>query len=255
MTRQRINKAVRARDAHHIAREARRQAEAGATHIDINAGGDPKSEVDDMKWLVGIVAGVVELPIAFDSSNPDAIRAGLEICNRPGSIVNSITGERERIEGILPIVQEFKAGVVCLTMDDSGMPEDLDGRLRMTHQLAKMLQGAGIGLDRVYFDHLVRPASTNPGQARFMIDAISETKRAYPECHTALGLSNISYGIPNRKNLNTAFLAMLLAAGCDGAIIDPCEEEMMTALLSGRAVLGLDEYCIEYLTAQKESGR
>jgi 5-methyltetrahydrofolate--homocysteine methyltransferase len=252
MTRPRINRAVRDQDAKHIAQQARRQAEAGATHIDVNAGGDPAKEVDDMEWLVRTVSEAVELPLAFDSSNPDAIRAGLNLCNRPSSIINSITGEQERIEGILPLVQEFETGVVCLTMDDTGMPEDLDGRLRLTDALANRLKDAGVSLDRVYFDHLVRPASTNPGQAGLILDAIRHTKREHPESHIALGLSNISYGVPGRGNLNRAFLAMLVAAGADGAIVDPCEEGMMSTLLAARAVMGLDDYCMEYLTAYRK---
>ena len=251
MTRKRIRKEVWDRNTEFIAGEVKRQADAGATHIDVNAGGDPAKEVEDMKWLTGVVMDATDLPIAFDSSNPDALRAGLEIGNRPGSIINSITGEKERIEGIVPLVKEYKTGVVVLTMDDSGMPEDFDGRMKITHDLAKLLKSEDIGLDRAYFDHLVRPASTNPGQARFILDAITETKKAYPEVHIALGLSNISYGIPSRNNLNRAFLAMLIAAGCDGAITDPTEEGMMNTLLSSRAALGLDDYCMDYITASR----
>jgi len=252
MTRKRIRKEVWNRNADFIIGEARRQTTSGATHIDVNAGGDPAREVEDMKWLTEIVSRATELPLSFDSSNPEALRVGLDICNRPGTIINSITGERERVEQILPLVKEYRTGVVCLTMDDSGMPEDMDGRMRVTRELARTLGENDIELSRAYFDHLVRPASTNPGQARCILDAIVATKREFPEAHIALGLSNISFGLPKRNNLNRAFLAMLVAAGCDGAIIDPCEEGMISTLLSARAVLGLDEYCMEYITASRE---
>jgi len=252
MTRERIKKAVWDRDEEYISQQAVRQMEAGATHIDINAGGDPSKEVEDMRWLAEVVSAAVEIPLVFDSANPEAIRTGLGVCNRPGTIVNSITGEKERIEGILPLVKEFEADVICLTMDDSGMPEDLDGRIRLTRELAEKLKAEGVALDRVHFDHLVRPASTNPGQAAHILEAIRFAKSEYPECHIALGLSNMSFGIPERRNLNRAFLAMLVEAGCDGAIIDPCEEGMKNTLLSARAVMGLDEYCMEYIAAQRE---
>ena len=251
MTRKRLREEVWNRNVEYVTRAARRQAEAGATHIDINAGGDPAKEVEDMKWLAQVVADATDLPICFDGSNPDALRAGLDVCNRPGTIINSITGEEERIDDVLPLVEQYNTGVVCLTMDDEGMPEDLDGRLRVTRDLAALLKDRGIGLDRAYFDHLVRPASTNPGQATFVLDAIRTTKQEFPETHIALGLSNISFGLPVRNNLNRAFLAMLIAAGCDGAIVDPCEEGMMNTLYSARAALGLDEYCMEYITAQR----
>lgn len=251
MTRKRIREEVWKRNADYVTRQAVEQEQAGATHIDINAGGDPAKEVEDMKWLAGVVSKATELPLVFDGSNPTALQAGLDICNRPGTIINSITGEKERIESILPLVVKYNTGVVCLTMDDAGMPEDLDGRVRITRDIASLLQSKGVGLDRAYFDHLVRPASTNPGQAVCILDAIRATRQEFPDAHIALGLSNISYGLPVRNNLNRAFFAMLIAAGCDGAIIDPCEEGMMNTLHSARAALGLDEFCMEYITAQR----
>jgi len=254
MTRKSIREKVRERDEAFIRNEAARQAEAGATHIDVNAGGDPLREVEDMKWLTEVVSGETDLPLSFDSANPEALRVGLEICNRPGTIINSITMEKERVESILPLVKEFGTGVVCLTMDDGGMPEDYEGRVRITDDIAAALTENGVSLDRAYFDHLVRPASTNPGQAKYLLDAVRYTREKYPESHIALGLSNISFGIPRRNNLNRAFLAMLVAAGCDGAIIDPTEKDIMVTLYSARAVLGLDEYCMEYLTMMREKG-
>ena len=252
MTGKRVKREVWDRNAGYIAKQTRRQEKAGATHIDINAGGDPAKEVADMEWLTGVVMDATELPIAFDSSNPDALRAGLEICNREGTVINSITAEKDRVEGILPLVKEYGTGVVCLTMDDGGMPEDLEGRLRITRDLAALLEGEGVGLDRAYVDHLVRPASTNPGQARHILDAIAATKQEFPAIHICLGLSNISFGLPGRNNLNRAFLAMLVAAGADGAIVDPCDEGMMNTLLSARAALGLDDFCMAYIQASRE---
>lgn len=254
MTRKSIREKVWARDEAFIRNEVTRQAAAGATHIDINAGGDPAKEIDDMRWITGIVADETGLPISFDSANPDAIRAGIECCNRPGTIVNSITMERTRVDGILPLVKEYGAGVICLAMDDTGMPEDLDGRMKITDDIAALLTKEGIPLGHAYFDHLVRPASTNPGQARFVLDAVRYTKKTYPEAHIALGLSNISFGIPKRNNFNRAFLAMLVEAGADGAIVDPTENEMIITLCSAQAVLGIDEYCMNYLGKMRELG-
>jgi 5-methyltetrahydrofolate--homocysteine methyltransferase len=254
MTRKSIRAKVWERDEAFIRNEAARQVNAGATHIDINAGGDPSKEVDDMKWLARIVSDEISVPLSYDSANPEAVRAGLEICNRSGNIINSITMEKERLRGILPLVREFSTGIVCLTMDDEGMPEDYEGRIRITDDIVAMLTENGIALDRAYFDHLVRPAATNPGQARFILDAVRYTRETYPEAHIALGLSNISFGIPKRNNLNRAFLAMLVAAGADGVIIDPTEADMMITLCSARAVMGYDEYCMGYLEKMRSEG-
>ena len=254
MTRKSIRTKVWERDESFIRNEARRQVQAGATHIDINAGGDPSKEVDDMVWLAKIVSDEVGLPLSFDSANPDAIRAGLEVCNREGSIINSITMEKARVDSIIPIVKQYDTGIVCLAMNDEGMPEDLKGRVKITDDIVALLKSNDIPINRAYFDHLVRPASTNPGQALFILDAIKYTRETYPDAHIALGLSNISFGIPKRNNFNKVFLAMLIAAGCDGAIVDPTEPDMMLTLCSARAVLGLDEYCMNYITTMREAG-
>ena len=252
MTRKRIKEEVWNRNADYVTKQALRQEKAGATHIDVNAGGDPAKEVEDMVWLVEMVSKATELPLSIDSTNPDALKAGLDFCNRPGTIINSITGEQARIDNTLPLVAEYNTGVIALTMNDDGMPEDLDGRVAITRDLVKLCGDAGVTPDRMYVDHLVRPASTNPGQARFILDAIRATKAEFPDIHICLGLSNISFGLPTRNNLNRAFLAMLIEAGADGAIIDPREEGMMTTLYSSRAVLGLDDFCMDYVTASRE---
>ena len=255
MTRKSIREKVWERDEAFIRNEASFQAHAGATHIDINAGGDPAREIEDMIWLTKTVSDEVDLPLSFDSTNTEAIKAGLEICSRPGSKINSITMEKQRVDGILPLVKKFNTSVVCLTMNDEGMPEDYEGRIKITDNIVALFKENDISLDRAYFDHLARPASTNPGQVRFILDAISYTKKSYPDAHFALGLSNISFGIPCRNNFNKVFLAMLIAAGCDGVLLDPTEKDLMITLLSARAVLGLDEYCIEYITKMREEGK
>jgi len=252
MTRKSIREKVWERDADFITSEADRQTRAGATHIDINAGGNPAKEVDDMRWLTEVVSRATELPLVFDSANPVALEEGIKICNRPATIINSITGEKARIEGILPLIKKYKTGIIALTMDDNGMPENYEGRMKITRKLARLIESEGISLNKVYFDYLIRPASTNPGQAKFILDAIITTKKEFPQAHIALGLSNISFGLPARNNLNKAFLSMLIGAGCDGAIVDPCEPGMMSTLLSARAVLGLDEYCMDYICAYRE---
>ncbi len=254
MTRKSIRTKVWERDERFIRDEVARQAQAGATHIDINAGGDPSKEVEDMVWLTNVISDEVDLPLSFDSANPEAIHAGLELCNRSGTIINSITMEKERVKGIIPLAKQYQTGIICLTMNDDGMPEDYEGRVKITDDIVALFNEHDIALEKAYFDHLVRPASTNPGQAKFILDAINYTKTTYPEAHIALGLSNISFGIPKRNNFNKVFLAMLVAAGCDGAIIDPTETDIMLTLCSARAVLGLDEYCMGYITKMREEG-
>lgn len=251
MTRKRIREEVWKRNKEFIIDEAVKQEKAGATHIDINAGGDPKKEVEDMVWLTNVVSNATKLPLVFDSTNVQALEEGLKICNREGTIINSITGEKKRIEKVLPLVKKYKTSVIVLTMDDNGMPSDYEGRMKITREMIELLKNEKIPQDKIYIDHLVRPVATDPHQARLVLEAVRMTKKEFPGVHIAVGLSNVSFGLPKRNNLNRAFLAMLISAGCDGAIIDPTEPGMMNTLFSSRALAGTDEYGIEYISAYR----
>lgn len=251
MTRKSIREKVWERDAAFITAEVQKQEALGATHIDINAGADPAKELDDIRWLTDVVSAATQLPLSFDSARAEALRAGLLLCNRPGTIINSTTAERARLADTLPLVKEFNTGVIALTMDDNGMPETLEGRQKIVDDLCARMTAEGIALDRVYIDPLVRPVSTNPDQAMMTIGGVRYVKTTYPEAHTMVGLSNVSYGLPNRIHVNRAFFALLVEAGLDGAIIDPTSEGMMGIMLATRALMGLDEYCMEYITAAR----
>ena len=131
------------------------------------------------------------------------------------------------------------------------MPSDYERRIEITRGMIKLLEREEISQDRIYIDPLVRPVSTDLYQARFVLQAIRTTKQEFPSVHICLGLSNISFGLPQRNNLNRAFFAMLIEAGCDAAIIDPTEPGMMNTLFSARAIAGFDEYGIEYISAYR----
>jgi len=252
MTRKKMREKIWERDIEFVVNEVKIQEKMGATHIDINAGGDPSKEVEDMQWLTNLVKDATELPISFDSANSDALRAGLEICNRPGTIINSITGEKDRIENTLPLVKEFNTHVIALTLDDTGMPPDLDARIKVAEALVALMKENDISLERVHMDTLVQPVSSNPEQVACTIAGIDYIHKNYPEMHTMVGLSNVSYGVPQRKHMNRAFFVLLLQAGLDGAIIDVTAEGMMGALYGTLALIGKDEYCMNYITASRE---
>ena len=252
MTRKKMRERIWERDADFVINEVKKQEKMGATHIDINAGGDPSKEVEDMIWLTELVSKNTELPISFDSANPDALKAGLEICNRPGTIINSITGEKSRIENTLPLVLEYNTHVIALTMDDNGMPPDLDARIRVADNLVALMNENNIALDRVHMDTLVQPVSSNPDQVAHTIAGINYIHENYPEMHTMVGLSNVSYGVPKRIHFNRAFLVLLIQAGLDGAIIDNTADGMLGIMLATFALLGKDEYCMNYITAARE---
>ncbi len=249
-TRKRIRRAVEGRDVEFIRQEARKQAEAGADYIDLNAGSDPSKEADNLAWLAETVQEAVELPLCLDSASPEALKRALSGCERPG-MINSITAEKERLEGVLPLVVESGAHVVALTMDDTGMPEDTDGRVDIARALLEKLNEVGVEADRVHFDPLIRPVSTDASQPLAAARAVRRIMDELPGVHTICGLSNVSFGLPRRRILNRAYLVIMIASGLDGAIVDPTETGMYATLCAAQALLGRDEYCMNYIAAER----
>jgi 5-methyltetrahydrofolate--homocysteine methyltransferase len=249
-TRKYIREAVRARNAEFIAKEATSQVEAGAGYVDVNAGTSVAHEVDDMKWLVETVQSAVDAPLCIDSANPNAIKAALALVKRP-AIINSITGEKARIDAILPLVLESGSSVVALVMDDAGLPEDVEGRLSAAEKLIPALEKAGVARERIFVDPLVRPVSTDIKQGLAVLETVRTVNANWPGIHTICGLSNVSFGLPARNALNSTFLALMIQAGLDSAIIDPTEPRMTAAIAAAEALLGRDEYCMNYITAHR----
>lgn len=249
-TRKKVGAAIKDRDADHIKSEASRQADAGAAWLDVNAGTVAQDEVDDIRWLVETIRSVTDKPLCIDSPNPEALRAGLEIAGA-NAMVNSITGEKKRLGEIAPLVKEFNANVICLLMDDSGLISGVEERVKLAGDILSKLESDGIGREKVYFDPTVKPVSTEPDQGVSGIRVIAEISSRFPEANTTCGLSNISFGLPNRHTLNATYLAQMMASGLDSAIIDPLNKTVMTTLKAAHALLGQDEMCMEYIQAAR----
>ncbi|NQT18637.1 MAG: dihydropteroate synthase [Planctomycetes bacterium] len=250
-SRKRIRKAIKARDAAFIRKEAVKQLGAGATHIDVNAGTSISTEVDDLKWLVQTVQAAVDAPLCIDSPSAEAQAEALKL-HRGQPIINSITAEEDRAQSILPLVREHDALVVALTMGTGGIPASKDDRMQAAAKIAEMVQDAGIELTNVYWDPAVSAVSTDQKAALDVAATVRELMATYEGTHTICGLSNISFGLPNRNILNRTYLALLMAQGLDGVIMDPTEKHMMSTLLATQVLLGKDDFCMKYITAERE---
>ncbi len=244
-TRKAIAQAIVEKDKGYLQDLARRQAEAGAHFIDVNtaAGGD---EIANMIWLVDLIQDVVDVPLCIDSPSPEALEAGLGRC-RQKPMVNSISGESERWASVLPIIQKYQAQVVALCMDDRGMPETAEDRLRVAETLVTGLTEAGIPEDDIYLDPLVKPLGVNHEYGIEILQATRAIRETYPKVHIISGLSNVSYGLPERRLLNRVFMVMSLAMGMDAYILDPLDQTMMSLWAAAKALAGKDEYCLEYI--------
>ncbi|MDP3790280.1 MAG: dihydropteroate synthase, partial [Candidatus Omnitrophota bacterium] len=240
-------RALESKDEAFIRREAALQKAAGASMLDVNCAFNTKDEAKDMEWLVDIVQKETGLPLSIDSPDPGTVEAGLR-CHKGKALVNSITLEKGRQDAILPLVKKYKAGIIVLTIDENGMPETAGERLEMAKRALDIVKTHGISSEDLYVDPLVRPISSEPGQALEVINAVKLIKSTSSgEIKLSCGLSNVSFGLPDRSMLNAVFLAMMLAAGLDAAILDPLNKKIDAILKTSSALLGDDEFCMEYI--------
>ncbi|MHB0997989.1 MAG: methyltetrahydrofolate cobalamin methyltransferase [Armatimonadota bacterium] len=250
-SRKNIAPAVENRDTEFIIDTARKQYEAGANYIDVNAGTLLKDEPDALEWLVTTVQGAIDVPLTIDSPNPSAITRALAV-HKGQAMINSITAEKDRYGKILPLVKEYKTKVIALAMGDEGIPADAEKRIAIARGLIDNLTSEGIDLDDIYVDPLVYPIATGSNYGCAVLETITTIRKEYPGVHAICGLSNISHGLPVRKLLNQAFLVMCMSAGLDASIIDPLDQRLMGLVRASDALLGNDDFCAEYLAAARE---
>jgi 5-methyltetrahydrofolate--homocysteine methyltransferase len=251
-TRKTIREATGNRDVEFIRNEAKRQTECGATYIDVNAGSSPDTELENMKWLVAQVQAVTTLPLSIDSANPSVLSVGLEALDGRPAMINSISLEEGRADAVLPLVAKYNTNVIGLCLGTGAMPNSAEERLELANRLVAMTRAAGIADNRLFIDPLVRCVSTEGEQGAAFLKGIRLIHAAYPEVHFCAGVSNVSFGLPQRTLLNRAFLSLAIWEGLDGAIIDPTDRGVMGQMYATRAVIGLDEYCMEYMTVSRE---
>lgn len=249
-TRKRVAQAIAERDAVFIQDLACRQAEAGCDWLDVNAGTHPQQEPDDLVWLVETIQAVVETPLCLDSANPQALSAALTSVKQT-PMINSISGEPQRLERILPLVSESGSQVIALAMDAKKIPETGEARVAIVHNILKATRAAGIPDEHIYVDPLAMTLSTNIQSGVIFFETLRSVHAAYPEVHFTAGLSNISFGLPARSFINRAFLTLALAPGLDSAILDPLDGELKAAILAAELVLGRDRHCLNYTRAYR----
>ena len=246
-----IEPAIRDRDAEFIEKEARNQVDAGAHAIDVNTAILLDKEVESLKWTIQVIQDSVDVPICIDSPNPVAVAEVLPLCKQK-AMINSITAETERYNKLTPLIQEHKPNVVGLCMDDRGIPDSAEDRIRIASDLIRRLTKDGVPIGDIYIDPVVTPVSTDTRYGMAVLEAIEAIMKGFPGVHTICGLSNVSYGLPNRRQVNQMFLVMAMTKGLDAVILDPCDKRIMANLITTMTLLGKDEFCMNYLTAFRE---
>lgn len=246
-----VSKAIADRDAEHIKTLALVQSEAGAAYIDVCASVEDDIELETMKWLIELVQSVTDTPISVDSPNAHTCVACMQYCKRPG-LINSVSGEGDKMRVIFPAIAGTKWEVAALLNGSSGIPKTAEDRIAVFDEIMVEAAKYGIDANRIHIDPLVEMLCTSEDGIVMLEEVMKNIKDRYPDIHITGAVSNISFNLPARKLINQAFIVLAMKAGMDSAVLDPLNRDMMGMIYATEACLGLDEMCIEYITAYRE---
>ena len=246
-----VAEAIAKRDAEFIKNRARIQDEAGATYIDCCASVPEAEEVETLKWMIDCIQEVTDLPICVDSPSADVLAEVFPYCKRPG-LINSVSGEGDKIDKIFPLIKDTKWQCICLLSDDTGIPKCAADRLRVFDKIMAKAKEYGIAPSRLHIDPLVEMLCTSEDGIAMNEEVISTVREQYPSIHITAAVSNISFNLPVRKMINLGFTVLAMKAGLDSAILDPTNRDMMGVIYATEALLGEDDYCMEYISAYRD---
>ena len=242
-----IGRAVKNRNPEPIRDWASRQVAQGADYLDLNVGTLADNPAGAMKWLTLTVREITDCPFCFDSPNPDVIRAGLET-GGPGSIINSCSAERAKIETLFPVAREFGARIIGLTMNERGIPRDAGSRAALAMELVAAADEFGLAADDLFIDPLLLPVGVAQEHAAEALKTIAAVRMlSSPPPRTVVGLSNISQKTFDRSLINRTFVVMAMALGLDAAILDLCDDSLLDAIATARILLNQEIYADSYL--------
>lgn len=247
-TLKKVQAAVIERDAEHIKADVKKQEACGASYIDVNAGARIGHEKEDMAWLLEIIQEVTELPLCLDSPDPEVLEMAYTMVTKT-PMVNSISLEKNRFEAMIPFLKGKDCKIIALCMDDSGMPKSADDIINRAKDIVGELEAIGVKRENIYVDPLIQPMSVDKDNGNMVMDAVQAIMTDLEGVHTTGGLSNISYGLPQRKIINRIFLAMMMKVGFNSAIMDPLDTEIMAVMKTTEMIKGCDNYCMNYLKA------
>lgn len=236
-----------------VKKEAEEQVAAGADILDVNVGAAGVDEVDLLPKAVRLVMETVDAPICIDSADPEALKTALavhrEMAPEGKPLINSVNGEEEHLEVILPLVAEYNAAVIGLTMDDDGIPTDAQKRFAVAQKIVERAEALGIPREDIVIDCL---ALTVGADARAAVVTLGAMKLVKEELglNMTLGASNVSFGLPEREVINWVFLAMAIQNGLNCPIVDA--EKVRQAILASDLLLGRDDYAMRYIKAYKK---
>ena len=243
----RFKQALKEGDIPYLLNEGVTQAEKGVHILDVNVGLPEIDEAQTLALAVRELQAVTDLPLQIDTANTEAMERALRLYNGK-AMVNSVNGKKESMSTVFPLVKKYGGVVVALTLDENGIPETTEGRVEIAKNILQVAQSYGIDKKDIIFDTLAMTVSADSGAANATLGALSRIKNELG-CHTSLGVSNVSFGLPSRETVNAAFFLLALENGLSAAIINPYSLDMMKAYYAYKALKGLDENCADYIHA------
>lgn len=248
-----VREAIQKQNADTIRDLAKRQQEAGADYLDVNVGPAAEDAVAAMQWLVGLIREVSDLPLAIDTTKIAVMRAGIEAAGGK-AMINSTTGEKKKLDVLMPLAAEFDIPIIALTIDENGIPRDADGRAAVALNILAAAMEHGLMPDKVFIDAVILPVSAQQENPGHVLATISQTKMlSDPAPKTVIGLSNVSQNARYRELINRTYLTMALSAGLDAAIVDCLDTELMDAMITAELLLNHQVYSADYLKAYRAS--
>ncbi len=237
-------------DYSRVEADALAQVAAGAQMLDINAGIPLADEPKILAEVIQLVQSITDVPLCIDSSIMDALEAGLSVY-QGRALVNSVTGEDESLERVLPLVAKYDASVVAISNDETGISQDPNVRYEVAKKIVERAADYGISHDRIVVDPLVMPIGAINSSMRQVMTLVGRLRNEL-KVNTTCGASNVSFGLPNRNGVNSAFLTMAMGAGMTSAITSPLHAEVMQAVLGGDVMMGHDPDCAAWIRKYRD---
>jgi 5-methyltetrahydrofolate--homocysteine methyltransferase len=250
-SRKSVLEALERRDEQFLLEQAVSQEKAGASYIDLNAAALIDKEIPTLRWAIPLLQKNIRVPLSLDTPNPEAMEEALKI-HQGRALLNSLAGDAKCLQALIPLIRDYKPRVIALCLDEKGPPQSSDYALSRAEKMAGLLVREGVNSEDIFVDPLVRPIGVDSNSGALFLESVERIKKNLPEVKTIAGLSNVSFGLPQRRQLNRTFLALALSRGLDAAICDPLDDELQATLHAAQALLGKDPSLKEYLKAFRE---
>jgi len=249
-----VRDALARRDRAFLIDEARLQVRSGAGYLDLNAATLLEREKEGLCWAVPLLQKAVDVPLSLDTPDPEAMEAALQV-HRGRAFLNSLTGEDKKLRKLLPMIRDHTPRVIVLCLDDYGPAPTPERALAIAQRVSGLLIEQGVAPTDIFIDPLLRPLGTDRNSAVRFLDSLRKIKQWIPGVKTVVGLSNVSFGLPQRRLFNRTMLALAVEAGLQAAICDPLDSDLRAAMAASEALLGLDPSLGRFLRFFRERVR